>query len=107
MHLTISVLIVRSSACISPAPACGKCPGSAAYASARSQSTNDGQYSGQSANRPVADAAVSDIVVAAGHYRLSSELAVDRSVKIEAAIVGSVILDANVDTSTGSIPAEC
>ena len=55
----------------------------------------------------MADAAVSDIVVAAGHYRLSSELAVDRSVKIEAAIVGSVILDANVDTSTGSIPAEC
>ena len=50
---------------------------------------------------------MSDIVVAAGHYRLSSELAVDRSVKIEAAIVGSVILDANVDTSTGSIPAEC
>ena len=40
------------------------------------------------------DATVGHIVIAAGHYLLSAELSVTRSVTIEAAVVGSVVLDA-------------
>ena len=40
------------------------------------------------------NAAVSRIVIAAGHYNLSAQLSVTRSVVIQAEVEGSVVLDA-------------
>jgi len=47
----------------------------------------------------LADSSVSHIVVASGHYVLSSELSVTRAVTIEAAVQGSVVLDAQASSS--------
>ena len=42
----------------------------------------------------LADASVARIVVAAGYYALNAELSVTRAVVIEAAVAGTVVLDA-------------
>ena len=48
----------------------------------------------------LADSSVSHIVVASGHYPLTSELSITRSVTVEAAVPGSVVLDAQASSST-------
>lgn len=48
----------------------------------------------------LADASVAHIVLAAGHYALSAELRVTRSVTLEAAVSGSVVLDAQASESS-------
>ena len=47
----------------------------------------------------LADSSVSHIIVASGHYLLTSELSVTRAVTIEAAVQGSVVLDAQASSS--------
>ena len=47
----------------------------------------------------LADPSVSRIVVAPGHYALTAELSVSRAVTIEAAVPGSVVLDAQASSS--------
>ena len=47
----------------------------------------------------LADASVSRIIVAPGHYPLTAELSVTRAVTIEAAVPGSVVLDAQGSSS--------
>ena len=47
----------------------------------------------------LSDATVSHIMIASGHYGLSTELSVTRSVTIEAAVPGSVVLDAQASSS--------
>ena len=48
----------------------------------------------------LSDASVHHIVIAAGHYGLSAELNVNRSVLIEAMVAGSVVLDAQANVSS-------
>ena len=48
----------------------------------------------------LADASVARIVVAAGHYALDAELSVTRAVIIEAAVAGTVVLDAQATSSS-------
>ena len=48
----------------------------------------------------LADASVGRIVLAAGHYSLAAELSVTRSVVLEAAVAGAVVLDAQADASS-------
>ena len=51
----------------------------------------------------LSDATISHIMIASGHYGLSAELNVTRSVTIEAVVPGSVVLDAQASWSdTGS-----
>ena len=45
----------------------------------------------------LADTAISRIVVAAGHYALSAQLSITRSVTVEAAVPGTVVLDAQAE----------
>ena len=47
----------------------------------------------------LSDATISHIMIASGHYGLSTELSVTRSVTIEAAVPGSVVLDAQASSS--------
>ena len=51
------------------------------------------------------NAAVSHIMVAAGHYYLSAELSITRSVVIEAKVDGSVVLDAHGNSRALNINA--
>ena len=48
----------------------------------------------------LADAAVSRIVLAAGTYPLSAQLSVTRSVVLEAAVAGTVVLDAQASEAS-------
>ena len=47
----------------------------------------------------LSDATISHIMIASGHYGLGAELSVTRSVTIEAAVPGSVVLDAQASSS--------